>query len=232
MSAEDRERVYGRNPVRELLAAGRRPVHEVWALAQVASEPWLAGASVRRRDRAELARAAGTGDHQGVVAFTDPYPYVDARELLAAAGPLVVLDGAQDPRNLGAIVRVADAAGAAGVVIAARGTPGVTATVAKASAGAVEHVPMARVGSVPALLHDAAGAGRIVAGADPEGGVDHRAAGLRADAVLVLGAEGAGLRPRVRGSCTRLVSIPMRGRVASLNIAVAAGVLLFSLPRE
>ncbi|HWH13712.1 MAG TPA: RNA methyltransferase [Miltoncostaeaceae bacterium] len=225
------EVVYGRNPVRELLAAGRRPVREVWALPQLGGEPWLAAATVRSRDRAALARACGTGDHQGVVAFTGPYPYVPPRSVLEAGGPVACLDGAQDPRNLGAISRVADAAGAGGLVIAARGSPGVTAVVCKASAGAVEHLAIARAESIAGFLQEARDAGRQVVGADPEGGVAYTSAHVAADAVIVLGSEGAGLRPRVARACDVLVAIPMRGRVASLNISVAAGLLLFEAGR-
>jgi 23S rRNA (guanosine2251-2'-O)-methyltransferase len=224
--------VYGRNPARELLAAGRRPAHEVWVLPQLAGEGWLAGAPLRISTKAELGREAGTSDHQGVVVHTDEYPYATLGEVLDGAGPVVVLDGAQDPRNLGAIARVADAAGAAGMVIAARGTPGITPTVAKASAGAVEHLPVARVGSVAGAVLEAVAAGREALGADAELGEDYRSAAAPPDAVLVLGAEGAGLRPRVSGACSRLVRIPMAGRVASLNIAVAAGILMFELRRS
>jgi len=225
------EIVYGRNPVRELIAAGARPVHEVRALPQVAGEPWLARAPVVERSREELGRLAGTSDHQGVVALTGPYPYADPRDLVERPGPLVCLDGAQDPRNLGAIARVAEAAGAAGLVIPRRGGPGVSATVAKASAGAVEHLGVARVGSMVAFVHDARGAGRLAVGAEPEGGEDFRTVGLRPDALIVMGAEGAGLRPRVRAACDALARIPMAGRIASLNISVAAALLLFEARR-
>lgn len=222
------ERVYGRNPVRELLAAGRRAVHEVALLETLAAEPWLAGAPLVVRTRDQLARLAGSGDHQGVVAVADPYPYAEPGEVLAGEGPVVCLDGAQDPRNLGAIARVAEGAGAAGMVIPRRGSPGVTPTVAKASAGAVEHLAIARVGSMVAFLHDARGTGRVAIGADPEGGTDHRLIDWPPDVLLVMGAEGEGLRPRVREECDRLATIPMTGRVASLNISVAAAVLLYA----
>ena len=222
------ERIYGRNPVRELIAAGRRRVHEVAALPQLAAEPWLASVPVSRRTRDELGRLAGTADHQGVVAVADPYPYAEPADVLEGDGPVVCLDGAQDPRNLGAIARVAEGVGAAGLVIPRRGTPGVTPTVAKASAGAVEHLPIARVGSMVGFLHDARGSGRTVIGADPEGGRDYRALAWPADVMLVMGAEGEGLRPRVRAECDHLASIPMAGRVASLNISVAAAILLFA----
>lgn len=226
------EVVYGRNPVRELLAAGRRQVIALHATEQAAAEPWLAAHQPRVEDRERLARLAGSGDHQGVVAIAGPYPYADPRELVVAAGPLMCLDGAHDPRNLGAIARVAEGAGAAGLVIPERGGPGITPVVAKASAGAVEHLPVARVGSVAAFVHDARGAGRFAVGAHPEGAEDYRRAGLDASALIVMGAEGTGLRPRVRDACDALARIPMRGRVESLNISVAAGLLLYEALRN
>ncbi len=232
MSARGRddgpERVYGRNPVRELIAAGRRPLHEVAILATLAQEPWLAGVPVVTRTRDELGRLAGSSDHQGVVVTTDPYPYADPLDVLEGEGPVVCLDGAQDPRNLGAIARVAEGVGAAGIVIPRRGSPGVTPTVAKASAGAVEHLAIARVGSMVGFLHDARGAGRVAIGADPEGGRDYRTIAWPRDVLLVMGAEGEGLRPRVREECDHLATIPMAGRVASLNISVASAILLYA----
>ncbi len=229
---DGREAVYGRNPVRELLAAGRREVHEVHALRQLAHEPWLEGVRVREATRERLARLAGTGDHQGVVAIAGPYPYFAPEELLERPGPLVCLDGAQDPRNLGAIARTAEAVGAAGIAIPRRGSPGVTPVVVKASAGAAEHLAIAQVGSMTAFVHDArAGGERPAIGAEPEGGEDYRTVPWRPDAILVMGAEGAGLRPAVAAVCDHLVRIPMAGRVASLNISVAAAILLFETYR-
>lgn len=229
--ADDHEVIYGRNPVRELIAAGRREAHEVWALPQVAREPWLAGVPVREVGREELSRRAGTSDHQGVAILTDGYPYAEAEDLLARPGPMVCLDGAHDPRNLGAIARVAESAGAAGLAIPRRGGPGVTPTVAKASAGAVEWLAIARIGSVAAFVHDARSQ-RSALGADPEGGDDYRAFEWPPDPLIVLGSEGGGLRPRVRQACDRLVTIPTTGRVGSLNISVAAGILVFEALRN
>lgn len=226
------EIVYGRNPVRELIAAGRRSVSEVLVLQQLADEDWLAGQRVAVRTRDQLGRVAGTSDHQGVVARVAAYPYADVRDLIVAGGPVVCLDGAHDPRNLGAIARVADGAGAAGLVIPARGGPGITPVVVKASAGAVEHLPVARVASIGAFVHDARGAGRLAVGAHPEGAQDYREVPWTAEVLLVMGAEGAGLRPRVRDACDVLATIPMAGRVASLNISVATGILLFEAIRN
>lgn len=226
--SEGEEVVYGRNPVRELLRAARRPVRVVYALPALASEPWLAGVAVEPRERNALARLAGTGDHQGVVALTDPYPYAPLADVMAGKGPVICLDGAQDPRNLGAIARVAEAAGAAGLVIALRGSPGVTAVVAKASAGAVEHLPIARA-ELLAAIHDAPGAGRVAIGADAEEGEHYGRIAWPERPMLVLGAEGAGMRPRVRAACAARVAVPMSGRLGTLNIAVAAGILVFAM---
>ena len=226
------EVVYGRNPVRELLAAGRRRVHEVYALPDLVGEGWLRGVGALPATRAALGRLCGSSDHQGVVAVCDPYPYVSERDLVRGGGALVCLDGAQDPRNLGAVARVVDAAGAAGLVIPERGSPGVTPTVCKASAGATEHVPIARVSNLASFLHDAKQAHRWVVGAATKGAADYRDIEWPEAPVLVLGAEGSGLRTRVRGLCDLLVTIPMRGRVESLNLSVAAAVLLFEALRR
>ncbi len=219
--------VYGRNPVRELIRAGRRPVSEVWALEQASEDPALAGVTVVVKGRDALARLAGTGDHQGMVAITEDYPYADPQSVLEGSGPVMVLDEVQDPRNLGAVARVADAAGFAGLVIATRGSPGITPVACKASAGAVEHLAIARVGSIVAFINDLAGSGRWAAGADADEGTDYRELAWDPSVVIVLGAEGAGLRPRVREVCDRLVRVPMRGSVGSLNLSTAAAVLAF-----
>ncbi len=223
--------VYGRNPVRELIRAGRRPVSEVWVLKQVADEPVLEGYTVVVKNREELARVTGTGDHQGMVAFTEEFPYADPQAILEGDGLVIVLDEVQDPRNLGAVARVADAAGCAGLIIPTRGSPGITPVACKASAGAVEHLLIARVGSLVAFINDLPGAGRWAAGADADVGMDYREVPWDSGAVIVLGAEGTGLRPKVRDVCERLVRIPMRGSVGSLNLSTAASVLVFEAVR-
>jgi 23S rRNA (guanosine2251-2'-O)-methyltransferase len=227
----ERDVVYGRNPVRELAAAGRRRIHSVLALPDLAREPWAAALGAMAADKAAIGRLAGTGDHQGIVATVDPYPYVDARDILAEPGPVICLDRLQDPRNLGAVARVADGVGAAGIVIARRGSPGVTAAVCKTSAGAIEHVRLAQVENIASFLHDARGPDRWVVGADEDGLEDYREVDLDGGAIVVLGAEGEGLRPRVRSMCDRVVRIPMSGRVQSLNLSVAAALLLFETTR-
>ena len=226
--------LYGRNPVHEALRAGRRRVTKIWATGQAAKEPWLQGVKITELSGEEIAEKAGTDAHQGIVAAVEPYPYVDAAELLAAPDPLIVaLDEVQDPQNLGAIARTAEAVGATGMVIPERRSAEVTAAAAKASAGAVEHLPIARVRNLADFLADAKEAGTWVYGA--EGSPDARPydePDYDGGVVLVLGAEGKGLRPRVRSSCDVLVSLPLRGRIESLNVSAAAAVLLYQAARN
>jgi 23S rRNA (guanosine2251-2'-O)-methyltransferase len=158
--------LYGRNPVREAVRAGRRRVHEVWATERAAREPWLGGGGRDHGPPVHVVAAevveqrAGSDAHQGVCARVEPYPYAGAAELLAAPDPLiVVLDEVQDPQNLGAICRTAECAGVTGVVIPERRTAEVTPAAAKASAGAVEHLRIARVRNVSDFLADATQAG-------------------------------------------------------------------------
>ncbi len=224
--------VYGKNPVRELIRAGRRGVHHVMALPDVSREPWLGDVTVRSADRAALGREAGTSDHQGVVAVVDAYPYADAAEILERTGPVLCLDRLQDPRNLGAVARVVEAVGAAGIILPDRGSPDVTGAVCKTSAGAIEHVHLARVENLASFLHDARGAERWVYGADLTGDAeDFRVAGLDGNSIVVVGAEGEGLRRRVASMCDRIVRIPMLGRVQSLNLSVSAALLLYETVR-
>jgi 23S rRNA (guanosine2251-2'-O)-methyltransferase len=215
---ERRERIYGRRPVAEA-ERGRRRVHEVWRAPETAAE--------------ELTRLAGSPDHQGVVAEVDPYPYADGTELLAEPGALLMaLDQVQDPQNLGAVCRSAEAAGAAGVVIPQRRAVTVTAAVCKASAGAVEHLAVAQVRNLADWLGEAREAGFWAWGADAEAPTAYTDADLSGGTVLVLGGEGKGLRPRVAASCDGLLAIPQRGRTASLNVSAAAAVLLFEALRQ
>lgn len=221
--------LYGRNPVREALRAGRRRVTRVWATSAAAREPWLAGAEVHAADDAELHERCGSPDHQGVCAEAGPYPYADSEALLAGDDALVVcLDQITDPRNLGAVCRVAECAGAAGVVIPERRAAEVTPVACKASAGAVEHLPVARVRNVADWLAGAKAAGAWVYGADVAG-VPYTQPDYGGRAVLVMGSEGSGLRPRVRDACDELVALPVRGKVGSLNVATAAAALVYGI---
>lgn len=222
--------VYGRNAVREALR-GPRPVRRVWATERVAREPWLGGVEVDRVDGpAELETLCGSEAHQGVCAQAAAYRYADADDLLARADPLLLaLDEVQDPQNLGAICRVAEAAGATGVVLPERRSAEVTPAVCKASAGAVEHLPVAHVRNLADFLAAARKADCWIYGADASATVSYETPDYRGGVVCVLGAEGRGLRPRVAAACDVLVSIPLRGRVESLNVAAAAAVLVYEI---
>lgn len=212
--------VYGRQPVAELVRAGRRRVHRVWAV----KDP---GLPFTRATGEELSRLAGTEAHQGVVAEADPYPYAHARDLVGRDGLVIVLDEVQDPQNLGAICRTAEVAGALGVVIHDRRAAEVTPAVCKASAGAVEHLAVARVRNIADFLGEAKEAGCWCYGAAAEGAVSCFAVDWPQRVALVLGAEGKGIRPRVAKACDELVSIPMRGRLDSLNVSATAAILTY-----
>jgi 23S rRNA (guanosine2251-2'-O)-methyltransferase len=221
--------VYGRHPVREALR-GQRRVHRVWATRRAAREPWLDGVAVAVvGDPAELERRCGSPAHQGICAETDPYPYVGASEVLRRPNPLLVaLDGIEDPQNLGSICRTAECAGVDGVVIPERRAAEITPAVCKASAGAVEHLAVARVRNLADFLTDAQAAGCWCRGAAVEAERRYDAVDWTGGAVVVVGAEGRGLRPRVAAACDELVAIPLRGRTASLNAGAAAAVLVFA----
>jgi 23S rRNA (guanosine2251-2'-O)-methyltransferase len=224
--------LYGRNPVKEALRGRRKhAVREVWATAGVAREPWLEGVRVRSASAEEVQARCGSAAHQGICAEAGGYPYTSADELLAGENPLVVaLDQVQDPQNLGSICRTAECAGAAGVVIPERRAAEVTPAVCKASAGAVEHLRIARVRNIADFLADARGAGCWCYGASGEAKVaydvpDYRGSGV----VLVLGSEGDGLRPRVAGACDELIALPVLGAVESLGVSAAAAALLYEI---
>jgi 23S rRNA (guanosine2251-2'-O)-methyltransferase len=218
VTADDPQVIYGRRPVAEA-KRGRRRVRRVWTSGDTDAE--------------ELTRLAGAPDHQGFVAEVDPYPYADAAALLERPdGLIVALDQVQDPQNLGAVCRSAEAAGAAGVVIPERRSASVTAAACKASAGAVEHLAVARVRNLADWLAEAKEAGAWIYGADADAETPHTRTDLTGKAVLVLGSEGRGLRPRVAAACDLLVSVPMRGRVESLNVSATAAVLLFESVRQ
>jgi 23S rRNA (guanosine2251-2'-O)-methyltransferase len=197
----------------------------------LAGEPWLAGVRVRRASSEEVQARCGSTAHQGICAEAGGYPYSSAAELLAAENPLVVaLDQVQDPQNLGSICRTAECAGAAGVVIPERRAAEVTPAVCKASAGAVEHLRVARVRNIADFLVGARGAGCWCYGASGEARVaydkpDYSGGGV----VLVLGSEGDGLRPRVAKACDELIALPVLGEVQSLGVSAAAAALLYEI---
>lgn len=228
----DREQVeflYGRNPIFEALRAGRREIKRIWATAGAAKEPWLDGVLLEPADGDWLTQRCGSDAHQGLVADVGPYPYAEPASLLTGPAPLIVaLDEIQDPQNLGAIARSAEAAGASGIIIPQRRSAEVTAAAAKASAGAVEHLKIAQVRNLADYLAEAKGAGCWVYGAAAKGR-PYREPDYTGGVVLVMGAEGTGLRPRVRAMCDDVVSLPMRGHVDSLNVSAAAAVLLYGV---
>jgi 23S rRNA (guanosine2251-2'-O)-methyltransferase len=222
--------LYGRNPVREALR-GRRAVRRVWATEGAAREPWLEGVEVVRSGAAELAERCGSPDHQGICAEVGPYPYVDADSLLDAEDALVLaLDEVQDPHNLGAVIRVAEAAGCAGVVLPERRSAEVTAAVCRASAGAVEHLSVARVRNLADWLGSAKERQNTwIYGAAAEAATPYERPDYSGRVVLVLGSEGRGLRPRVSETCDELVALPNKGQVGSLNVSTAAAALVYGI---
>ena len=229
-----RELVYGRNAVREALR-GRRQVLELWAGERAAgSLGWLAeGPRLHVRRERELTEAAGSPDHQGVVAWCEPYPYADGWELAALERPLLCcLDQVTDPHNLGAVIRSAAGAGATGVIVPAHGSARVTAAVCRASAGAVEHLPLAVVPNLARYLADVKGAHLWAFAAVADTGTRLWEADLTGGVALVLGAEGRGVRPLVRRTCDGALSIPLGPGVESLNVSVAAAVLLYEARRQ
>jgi 23S rRNA (guanosine2251-2'-O)-methyltransferase len=232
-----RDEVYGRRAVREALR-GRREVLELWATERAQkAEAWLRALErprVQIKLERELSEAARTRDHQGVLAWCEPYRYADAWELASGADrPLLVcLDQVTDPHNLGAVCRSAEGAGADGVVVPAHGAATITPVVARASAGAVEHLAVAVVPNLARYLAEVKSDRLWVYGAAGDAKTTMWHADLTGGVAFVLGAEGRGLRPLVRRTCDALVSIPLRGRVDSLNVSVAAGLLLYEAARQ
>lgn len=229
-----RDLVYGRNAVREAFR-GRRAVAEVWASERaMATLGWLEdGPRPRVKRERELTEAAGSPDHQGVVAWCEPYPYADAWALAAVDRPLLCcLDQVTDPRNLGAVIRSAAGAGATGVVLPAHGAVAITPAVARASAGAVEHLPVAVVPNLARYLGEVKGDRLWAYAAAVDGATTVWDLDLTDGVALVFGAEGAGVRPLVRRTCDGTVSIPLEPGVESLNVSVAAAVALFEARRQ
>jgi 23S rRNA (guanosine2251-2'-O)-methyltransferase len=210
--------IYGRQPVAEA-ERGRRQVRRVWRAPETGP--------------IELERLCGSPDHQGVVAEVDSYPYADPNALLRGEDALILaLDQVQDPRNLGAVCRSAEFAGASGVVVPERRSAAVTAATCKASAGAVEHLEVAHVRNLADWLAAAKAAGFWIWGADADAESAAWDADLKGPTVIVLGGEGKGIRPRVAKACDGLISLPRHGAVESLNVSAAATALLFEALRQ
>jgi 23S rRNA (guanosine2251-2'-O)-methyltransferase len=233
------ELIYGLRPVAEALRSKRREVREVLDSVgdeEVASEAAVRGVPLKRVRRRRIEELITGVVHQGVAAWVGPYPYSGLEEILAAPDPLVaVLDGVTDPRNLGAVLRVADGAGASGVVVPKDRAVGVTPAAVKASAGASEHVRVARETNLRRALERMKEVGVWVYAAEDATSVRatvYSDLDLSGPVALVLGSEGRGIRRLVREGCDGAASIPMRGAVSSLNVSVAAAVLLFEARRQ
>ena len=225
------ELVYGRRAVREALR-GRREVLELFCTQRARREPWLEGRRAQIKAERELTELAGTRDHQGFVARCEPYRYADSFELAGGERPLLAcLDQVTDPRNLGAVCRSAEGAGATGVILPAHNSARVTPAVCRASAGAVEHLPIAVVPNLARWLNEVKSPSLWVYAAALDGQALWEA-DLAGGVAFVFGAEGKGIRPLVRKACDTAVSIPLAGRVESLNVSVAAAVLLYEARRQ
>jgi 23S rRNA (guanosine2251-2'-O)-methyltransferase len=236
--------IYGINPVSEALKARGRAFEWVGVakerhdlrLQRIIEDCRKIGVPVRFVQRVELDRMANTGAHQGVVAVTAGKAYAGLDDVIEAKrgehALIVVLDGVEDPHNLGAILRTANAAGADGVIIPERRAAGVTGAVAKASAGASEHLPVAKVTNISRTVEELKERNIWVVGLDERGSQSYDSVDYKMDCAIVLGAEGKGVHDLVRKKCDFLVSIPMLGEVPSLNVSVAAGVVLYEVVRQ
>ncbi|MEG2000083.1 MAG: 23S rRNA (guanosine(2251)-2'-O)-methyltransferase RlmB [Evtepia sp.] len=237
--------IEGRNAVIEALRAGT-VIDKIYlargetdaALGHIASTARDRGVVVVDADRRKLDNMSRTHSHQGVIALAAVREYAEPEEILALAAekgesPLIVIcDELSDPHNLGAVIRTAECAGAHGIVIPKRRSAGLTAVVAKTSAGAVSHIPVARVPNLTAYIKDLKKAGVWVYGAAPEGTTSLYAADFKGPAAIVIGSEGSGLGRLISENCDVLVSIPMRGKLNSLNAAAAAAILLYEAVRQ
>jgi 23S rRNA (guanosine2251-2'-O)-methyltransferase len=241
----DQDLIYGRNAVREALL-GKRRVHTVLlgtgdagdseAGLELTVREWCAEAKIANLPIAylpyrDLTARLRTPDHQGVAAEVEPYPYADPEQLLAERTLIVALDEVQDPRNLGAIIRTAEATGA-GVVITRHRAAEITGTVVKASAGATEHAAVAQVRNLSDFLSIAKERGFWVYGAEADSQSDYSAQDYKYPTCFVLGSEGQGVGRRVATLCDVMVSLPLVGQVESLNVSVSAGVLLYEAVRQ
>ncbi|MGE5324377.1 MAG: 23S rRNA (guanosine(2251)-2'-O)-methyltransferase RlmB [Actinomycetota bacterium] len=238
------EIIFGIHAVEEALAARGRGFEYIAVVAQrndariqkISQLCRAAGVPVRTMPRDQLTRLARTAGHQGVVAVTAEKQYVDIDYMLAKKRGqynfLVVLDGVEDPHNLGAIIRTAEGAGADGLIIPERRASGVTGTVVKASAGASEYLPIAKVTNISRTLEELKDHNLWIVGLDERGPKTCYEVDYRMDCAVVLGAEGHGLHEQIRKKCDFLVSIPMLGNVASLNVSVAAGVVMYEIVRQ
>lgn len=234
----------GRNPIREAIKAGRSIEKLLVAqgeiqgtVKEIVYDARACGAVIQEVEKSRLDRISVTGAHQGLIAYVAMKEYCDVEDILAFAAEqgedafVIVLDGICDPQNLGAIIRSAECAGAHGVIIPKRRAAGLTPIVAKASAGAIEYMRIARVTNISQTLEKLKEAGLWVYGASMEG-KPYNKTDLTGPIALVIGAEGEGISSLVRSRCDALVSIPQKGKIDSLNASVAAGVLIYDCVRQ
>jgi len=236
--------IYGIHAVSEALKSGARSFDYVGIarerhdqrVQRLIDDARASGVQVRFLPREQLDRTANTNTHQGVIAVTTSKQYADVDALLeqhrGEQAFLVVLDGIEDPHNLGALIRTADGAGADGVIIPERRAAGLTGTAVKASAGASEHLPIARVTNISRTLDELKERNVWTVGLDERGTQSYDELDYRMDCAIVLGAEGKGLHDLVRRRCDFLVSIPMLGHMPSLNVSVAGGVVMYEVARQ
>jgi len=239
------EVLYGLHPVEEALKAGRRRFDQVLVarerhddrLSRVAAACRQVGVPVRQESRDQLTQLAGTPTHQGVVAIVRPQESLSIEDLFLPFQPgsarlVLALDGVEDPQNLGALLRVADGAGVDGIVLTERRSAPLSPVAVKASAGAAEHLRIARVVNLVRSLEELKRQNLWVIGLDERGSTDYDRFDFTGDCVLVLGREGAGLHELVRRTCDHLLRIPMAGGVSSLNVSTAGAVVLYEAARQ
>ena len=239
------EIIVGRNAVAETLK-GNRNINKILiakgerqgSIKEILAKARAAGLIVQEAEAAKLSQLAGGNNHQGIIAFVAPVAYVETEEILKKAADkqeapfIILLDEIEDPHNLGAIIRTADAAGAHGVLIPKRRASPLTATVAKTSAGAVEHVPVARIGNIVQEINRLKKMGIWIVGADMTGEKNYYDTDLRGPMAIVIGNEGKGIGRLVKENCDFLVRIPMQGKIGSLNASVAASLLMYEVVRQ
>lgn len=238
--------IWGRNPVREAFRAGQRiervylaeGVKQTDVVKEIVEAAQQQGVPVQRRDRRTLDRLTGSVQHQGIVAEVEAYRYASFDDLLARGADLgeppflLLLDALQDPQNLGTLVRTAEAVGVHGIVLPRHRAVGVTPAVVKASAGAIAHVPVAQVPNIARAIDDLKQEGIWTVGLDAEADTPFDEVDLTGPIGIVVGAEGTGLGRLVKERCDLLIRLPMRGRVASLNAAVAGSIVVYHAWRE
>jgi len=238
------QKLLGPNSVLEALRAGRRDVERIYLdrgrggqkVAEILTLARAKGVTIKYKERAELTRIAGTHSHQGMVAIAAEVPYQEAEELLVKVKDktpfLLVLDGVEDPQNLGSIIRTAEAAGVDGIIIPKHRAVGLTSTVAKVACGALEHIRVCRVTNIPAFLDRVKEKGVWVVGADVKAAKSIYEIDLIGPLALVIGGEDTGLKPLVKKKCDILASLPMEGSISSLNTAVAAAITMYEVVRQ